>query len=445
MVFLGCKVRSRMFVLATCIVTGTFFHFADLVNEVSSTYVAELAFSHGQAPQWAKREIVALREPDHEAQTTTFESFDEASSTPFVGFYHIYVGKDGGPSQALNVTKEQLSDLKESYAVEGNPYNKTFTLYYNTVGSRANLDTNRIEEMCNRPPNKMRCIHMRHYDGGFEEITLRDMQQFCESFPKHRVMYFHNKGSFHPSTMNDRWRKYMMQAISSEQCLETTIDQCHACGLSFSPIWGFFFPGNFYDAHCSYITRLPIPNAKYEVKLRKIGWTNRHPKLKQRYTHDLEPFTVIGRYAFEHWIGVHPELRACDVAESPDLYWYVDSNRERFGYEIPKIADFARFAPRFPVDSPFIGIDDKRMKNDLKTEPMAEINRELMFLAGHLLRWRQVYGEGALPPDNSWIWDYFPDGHNWRQVLKSYTTLEAIEIMTDVELREAFLASLPNQ
>ena len=41
--------------------------------------------------------------------------------------------------------------------------------------------------------------------------------------------------------------------------------------------------------------------------------------------------------------------------------------------------------------------------------------RERYLLAGLLISWYFLYNE--TPPDSSWIWDWYPDGTEWRQAV----------------------------
>ena len=44
--------------------------------------------------------------------------------------------------------------------------------------------------------------------------------------------------------------------------------------------------------------------------------------------------------------------------------------------------------------------------------------REYYLLAGNMLKWIHVYGE--VPSKDSWVWEHFPDGDEWREGYKMF-------------------------
>jgi hypothetical protein len=151
---------------------------------------------------------------------------------------------------------------------------------------------------------------------GNEDVTLAALHRFCSAAAlegrEAYVLYFHPKGSFHPSTRNEKYRQAVGHYVlrRPEGCLTAMAHgHCDACGLRFSEHPHAHFPGNMWWANCSYVSQLYPP----DIPRGELKGVN------------LPDYCIgIGRFASEHWIGSHPLIRPCDcfpVSEEA-FYWY---------------------------------------------------------------------------------------------------------------------------
>jgi hypothetical protein len=83
-------------------------------------------------------------------------------------------------------------------------------------------------------------------------------------------------------------------------------------------------PGNMWLAHCSYVNYLLEPiafhNNMYKVQAMLVLKSN------------AEHYCCIGngRYAAEHWIHSHPNVKPSDLYTSPDYTWGYEGCREKY-------------------------------------------------------------------------------------------------------------------
>ena len=194
---------------------------------------------------------------------------------PFSIFYNLYVPSNQGESgvrNALAIVKEQMDQIGQSHAASYPE--KPVRLYYNTIGQQEHQFNHTLmrDTMCK--PNHIQCIHMQHYAAAFEEHTLERLSEYCHAQPtaidqqqqqQHRVVYMHNKGSFHSwNGENQRWRRAMTAAVTLRDCLDPPDSKCTVCGLLFFGAWALIMPGNFWAADCAYIQKLPPPGLFFD-------------------------------------------------------------------------------------------------------------------------------------------------------------------------------------
>ena len=151
---------------------------------------------------------------------------------------------------------------------------------------------------------------------GNEYITLKGVQDFCRlkvaTGRKAIVLYLHPKGSFHPHRSNELYRKAMNHFVLRDpfpclQALQSGL--CDVCGMRFSREPHAHFPGNIWWADCAYIAQLYAP----DVPRTELAGVN------------LPDYCIgVGRFASEHWIASHPQLRPCDCLpfSREHFYWY---------------------------------------------------------------------------------------------------------------------------
>jgi len=169
--------------------------------------------------------------------------------TPVTVFYNVFVAHD--PFLAgLNrlIVEEQLGQVGTSFAAS----NGDLHVFYTSIGDPIEQDW--IQSLCSMKYN-MTCTQTQHYRKADEDVTLSKLYQYCERHPDHSVVYLHNKGSLHPHNKGqDRWRRTMTAAATSQLCLEPPLaplsannnddnnDQCNACGMLFQPLPAPHFP-----------------------------------------------------------------------------------------------------------------------------------------------------------------------------------------------------------
>ncbi|GAX15309.1 hypothetical protein FisN_8Hh394 [Fistulifera solaris] len=323
-------------------------------------------------------------------------------------FYNIFANAAlPDVAEAEATVSEQLQQIGESYAATSND----LTIYYNTVGHVLLFGESfaaNVQKQCTA--NGLKCVHMEHHRAGYEEITLQKAYEFCKSFPYRNVIYMHNKGSYSSGRWNIPWRRHMMRAITSGECLRN-MDQCTTCGLLFQPMWTFFFPGNFFVSRCDYINRL-IPPKDFEVRVNEM-LEQRPNELLGLIFEEWESTLGRRRYSMEHWIGTHPSFVPCHLSTEPSIRtWTLDEG-------LP--FSFAT-ASHLPIESRWFQAKVPRMKKILDDESSRK--RDWFLLPGLLYKWYVLYQE--YPPQSSWIWEYFPDGREWYNSIRKDTNATAV-------------------
>lgn len=308
--------------------------------------------------------------------------------------------------KSLQIVEEQVRRIHDSYAGSQNA-----TVYIVTVGRNVVVNST-VEKLCSKASEgKLKCIHPPH--GGRGELdTLQHLHTYCQNAPDTtRVAYIHNKGSFHPSPKNNRWRRAMTSAVVSDGCLNPPNSSCNACGLQFAApprMFTLLFPGNFFAASCQYIKRL-LPPKLYETRHGEaVNEALTLSKFGLFHFPGKKPWSLgTARYTPEHWIGSHPSVQPCDLS-IPEDYWYWESH-----VVSPKDDFHWSMFPRRPYNASHefelgpIYIED----HDIRL-------RNYNLLPGLLFLWRNLYN--ATPPTTSWIWSWLPDGALWQEAIAAY-------------------------
>ena len=73
------------------------------------------------------------------------------------------------------------------------------------------------------------------------------------------LLYGRNIGSFHNDPLQEQWRKRMLEAVTHPFCIDPPDQTCDVCTLVFFPTWTMLMPGNFWTAHCTYVSKLIHP------------------------------------------------------------------------------------------------------------------------------------------------------------------------------------------
>jgi hypothetical protein len=332
-------------------------------------------------------------------------------------FYNIYVPPDRGQEgydNALRIVQEQINQIGRSYAASFS--GKPVLIYYNTLGADNIVTPEWMNELCSREYN-MLCQHIQHHTTGYEALTLTRLHSYCKMHPTRKVVYMHTKGSYHDNPLNENWRYALTHAVVHQDCLVPPDDTCNYCGLQFFPIWGTFMAGNFWTASCSYIEKL-LPPVEYRRKMSKHGEKVKamvakgelHMDLLQRMGDDKD---CQGRFSDECWSGSHPSVIPCDLSKKTHLKHWVHNYTRTLEFE-----DQFKFAlaPRASILGHWYSLTKSNKKVVLQ-----DGNKRLTeyyLLLGNIMRWFYLYNE--MPPADSWIWTWFPDGPLWKRVSKEF-------------------------
>ena len=324
-------------------------------------------------------------------------------------FYNIYIH----PTDAKHIHAAREILLEQLQQVGNSPllrHHSNVTLFYSVIGGALNPAL--MTEVC--APQGLHCVLLRHEPEGHEGLTLDRLHDFCLQNPHQTVLYLHTKGSFHLEDLlggQHQWRRHMTAAITQRECWQPPKDTCNVCGLVFQPIPGEHFPGNMFAAQCHYVRRLPQPSTL--LAQREALYQEVQPKLERNGSFvstmcNFEATNTFGRdrYSLEYWIGMHPTLVPCDMATEANMDVWKEpgdlTGNFRWG-----------LAPKRPIEDKgwvfhiYCPMPDALWKElDLRL-------REYFLLPGHLYRWMKEVGE--FPPDDSWIWKWFPDGAYWKK------------------------------
>jgi hypothetical protein len=300
--------------------------------------------------------------------------------------------------------------------------------------------------------------------------------------PSTKVVYLHTKGAFHNRRdgSNDRWRRHLTLAATSQHCLSyryqrqprqritttakknsrrsanTTADDdtstaatCNVCGLQFYPLWTPFIIGNMWSASCSYIANL-VPPKQFAQRMQDLVQYNltslQNRSLMHANLYKAEPwFLGLERYAAELWVGTHPDLQPCDVSVTADNEYWTRSSSSTANHEKSDDIILDEFvwsmAPRSysentstskstagnnnnnNLDAPWLRLDPQQRDLVLSNETLRM--REFFLLPGLILKYHILYN-GTYPSNSSWVWNFYPDGAEWRERLAKYGTAAAV-------------------
>lgn len=347
--------------------------------------------------------------PQHFREGFVPPASNEGDKPSWTIFYHIFIPPKSHKN-ALRIVHEQLAQIAQ--AVQQAKLDAPVTLYYTTVGDL--LPELHEQTLPGCQSAYLQCKHWRHLADGSEAQTLQTVYDFCQqggggAATDHVVTYLHSKGSYHHHKVNERWRRHLTMAATHPDCLHQTQKQqqhaqCNVCGLQFYTQWTNFFPGNMWTARCDYVRQLLPPHDfgnHQEQAITDLLWLRHRGILASRLFADRLDRFGLDRYSTEHWIGSHPTLQPCDMAAAPLRDWLKeDKDMHDLSWAL---------APRHegpPADPP-----SAQVMALFATNTTAR-REELFYLAGRLRLWYSLYH--SLPPADSWVWSWFPDGDYWR-------------------------------
>jgi len=241
-----------------------------------------------------------------------------------VAFYNVYADKHKHVRGTMDTYKTAVNDIynivengRELRAIVREQikkiestglYDRLDKIFYVTVGRyRSSLTASDFSLNEKRDGGMSRSadkyIHLAHYTKEAGEVqTLSYLQRFCGLNPASKVLYFHNKGSYHPSPRNDLFRSQLNNFVLNPRCLSALQDH-DTCGWRISPVPTVHYSGNFWWARCEYINKLVDPlsqlnNATFRHLSKQIG--------KAGCLYDRE------RYFAETWLGSAPTIHPAD-------------------------------------------------------------------------------------------------------------------------------------
>jgi hypothetical protein len=373
--------------------------------------------------------MLKTRIPATKAERDAYFQQHSATDPPWVIFYNIYVPSTrSGFKHAMRIVHEQLHQIATSYAAHTH-----VTVYYNTIGIAHELQAYQcIQSTCHKYAPRIVCLRMDHLAQAYEEVTLQGSHDFCHAHPHKHIIYLHNKGSYHPYKANTHWRRHLTAAATSRACLESlnatagNNRQCNVCGLQYVPVWGSCIAGNMFAADCAYVNRL-VPAltfpATYTRMVRNMcRWQQQGHWTTTLYRHDdgdTRMFLGLDRWSLEMWVGSHPSIQPCDVSDTLSLeYWQKHNHMSEFHWHM---------APHQPITADWFLLQQDQLQDILSN--VTRLRREYFLLAGQLFKWIELYNQ--VPPMDSWIWTWFPDGSFWQEALQQSTNWSnAVETIT---------------
>lgn len=314
-------------------------------------------------------------------------------------FYNIYIGIKH-PDNAIRIVKEQLGQVSSSMLAK-HVKNMTVNFFQIGVLDEGIFNKTFMDDLCS--DLNLNCISLGSTGNGYEDATLSKLLGFCKSHKDYQVIYLHDKGSFHPSSQNDRWRRHLTSAATSMDCIQalqtktnsSVAPSCNVCGLSYTHP---FFTGNMFAAECSYVANLLHPlrfksnQKKIHVELRDMNFT----RGEYTFTDKQAWYTGMRRYSCEHWVGTHPDIMPCDL----------QGDHEWFDWHKIDFENASHTSPRAP------------QPNSKNSNETAGGNLTFSRLTADLYRYYQYYQK--VPSLKSWMFDYFSDGPFWRTALSKY-------------------------
>lgn len=204
--------------------------------------------------------------------------------------------------------------------------------------------------------SRRQCTEIAAVPEGDEMLSLQPLYEYCVQHERDRVVYMHSKGTYTVSLQNNQLRTILMKAIMSNECLELP-DKCDTCSTRFTFVPFLVYIGNMWVANCSYISKLIPPkdfesskqrviatmknndtttpignnNMWYQTKLDNV--TSYKSLARLMFWIDRDSWMGVGRYASEHWIGSHPDLKPCEVFgddENPRILYGKKINLRKF-------------------------------------------------------------------------------------------------------------------
>mmetsp|Transcript_30554 Transcript_30554/g.51165 ORF Transcript_30554/g.51165 Transcript_30554/m.51165 type:complete len:397 (-) Transcript_30554:673-1863(-) len=217
-------------------------------------------------------------------------------------FYNVYTGGD----KYKGIVDSQVKSIHDSGLID-----QLDRIFYSTMGSEgATFDI-----------SDEKYTHLAYYGEEGEEVqTLSMLYKFCNNNPTSKVLYFHDKGSFHYSYENLKFGALLRCYVLNPHCIKA-LDDHDICGWRISPTPLPHYSGNFWWARCDYVNKLIDPMSIH----------NNETFIAQ--TKELECINADGRYFAESWIASAPTFYPADCMNETIDTSYL------WGYQFPPAAD----------------------------------------------------------------------------------------------------------
>lgn len=123
------------------------------------------------------------------------------------------------------------------------------------------------------------------------------------------------------------------------------------------------------------------------------------------------------RFAAEHWLGSHPALQTpCDLSA------HITANLSAWLHphetHLMASANFSLgTSPTFAIHHAHWDFFRYGKRGHVVLDTPALRLRDWFLLPGQLFKFATLY-DGAVPPDHSWMWQWFPDAAVWRDKIR---------------------------
>ncbi|GKY97073.1 hypothetical protein MPSEU_000665800 [Mayamaea pseudoterrestris] len=397
--------RRRKIILLSCLGAATLWWRLPRSNQRSLSIV----------PSDVRFEDSMIRKRNSDTPTSAFETIDKSLSRGV--FYNVFIpDSDDGKRNARRIVKEQLQQVAHSFAATS--MQQPLPVFYYTIGAVNVVTPKTMASFC---PDPLECHHMQHHEQGSEAITLDALRQFCMERPTATVTYIHSKGSFHHTFLNERWRRILTDAALSEHCYAHMGSDCNICGAQFYALWTYFFPGNMWTASCDYAMQLTsletFETTIVQVVKRFLIMRLRKQMTDALFTPEGKDYFGLERYAAEHWVGSHPDIRPCDCLPNRKL-----AAQTRIKYSLADL----EFQKGLRDYLPATGYRPSLFQR-IMSDPAARI-REYYVFGGMLMKWYALYGRA--PDPSSWVWTHHPDGAFWLSKVTRFGEKAIEEVMS---------------
>jgi hypothetical protein len=250
---------------------------------------------------------------------------------------------------------------------------------------------------------------------GHENVTLAQLHAHCRQNPKDIVSYLHTKGSFNAKyggKSQAPWRRSATRAALHPDCVgsitrDYNSTKCNVCALSVQHFGFIAAKANMWTARCDYVTKLhPIDT----YASRQYAWLDladqliANGTLTRDYPHNPDSWLGQGRFAFEHWIGGHPDFYGCDMSEWSNIHHWIKKDRPWEDLQLSVTPREKR-----------LKIPPSIVKGNLTLQ-----QSEYFLLPGQIRQWQYLY-DGQVPPIDSWVWKWFPHGQEWFDKFYNHT------------------------